>query len=145
AYESMRTRVMDELKRTFRPEFLNRVDDVIVFHSLTQSEIHQIVDLMLSQVNRQLQTQGMSIEVTTEVKELLSKEGWDRNYGARPLRRAVQRLIEDPLSEEVLLGRFGEGDVIEAVIEDEKVVFKKSDIPNESDAELPPPPEPVAV
>jgi len=125
AYESMRTRVMDELKRTFRPEFLNRVDDVIVFHSLTQAEIHQIVDLMLAQVNKQLLTQGMSLEVTTEVKDVLTKEGWDPNYGARPLRRAIQRLIEDPLSEEVLLGRFSEGDAIQALVEDEKVIFKK--------------------
>jgi ATP-dependent Clp protease ATP-binding subunit ClpC len=128
AYESMRTRVMDEMKRTFRPEFLNRVDDLIVFHSLTQSEIHQIVDLMLAQVNKQLQTQGMSIEVTTEVKDLLTKEGWDPNYGARPLRRAIQRLIEDPLSEEVLLGRFSEGDTIEATVEDEKIVFRKAEV-----------------
>jgi ATP-dependent Clp protease ATP-binding subunit ClpC len=128
AYESMRTRVTDELKRTFRPEFLNRVDDVIVFHSLTQVEIHQIVDLMLAQVNKQLLTQGMSLEVTTEVKDVLTKEGWDPNYGARPLRRAIQRLIEDPLSEEVLLGRFSEGDAIEAMVEDEKVIFKKVEV-----------------
>jgi ATP-dependent Clp protease ATP-binding subunit ClpC len=126
AYESMRNRVMDELKRTFRPEFLNRVDDVIVFHPLTQEEINQIVDLMLKQVNKQLKVQGMSLEVTPEVKELLAKEGYDPNYGARPLRRAVQRVIEDPLSEEVLLGRFTEGDTIMASIEDEKVIFKKA-------------------
>jgi ATP-dependent Clp protease ATP-binding subunit ClpC len=127
AYESMRTRVMDELKRTFRPEFLNRVDDVIVFHALTQEEIHQIVDLMLKQVNKQLHVQGMKLEVTPEVKELLSKEGYDPNYGARPLRRAVQRVIEDPLSEEVLLGRFTDGDTILASMEDEKVTFRKAE------------------
>jgi ATP-dependent Clp protease ATP-binding subunit ClpC len=139
AYESMRSRVMDELKRTFRPEFLNRVDDVIVFHSLTQAEIHQIVDLMLSQVNKQFLTQGMSLEVTTDVKDLLAKEGWDPNYGARPLRRAIQRLIEDPLSEEVLVGNFKEGHTIQALVEDEKIVFKKLEVP------IPEVREPVAV
>src|SRR5205823_2506765 len=90
AYESMRTRVMDELKRTFRPEFLNRVDDVIVFHSLTQEEIGQIVDLMLNQVNKQLGVQGMTLETSPEVRETLAKEGFDPTYGARPLRRAIQ-------------------------------------------------------
>jgi len=126
AYESMRNGVMQELKRTFRPEFLNRVDDVIVFHPLTQEEINQIVDLMLKQVNKQLKVQGMKLEVTPEVKELLAKEGYDPNYGARLLHRAVQRVIEDPLSEEVLLGRFTEGDTIVASMEDEKVTFHKA-------------------
>jgi ATP-dependent Clp protease ATP-binding subunit ClpC len=115
-YESMRKRVMDELKRAFRPEFLNRVDETIVFHQLTRSEIFEIVDLMLRQVNKQLASQGMSLGVNEDVKELLSGEGYDPNYGARPLRRAVQRLIEDPLSEQVLLGRFSEGDRIEGFV-----------------------------
>jgi ATP-dependent Clp protease ATP-binding subunit ClpC len=126
AYESMRTRVMDELKRTFRPEFLNRVDDVIVFHQLQQEEIRQIVDLMLKSVNKQLVTQGMSLVATDAAKDLLAKEGWDQKYGARPLRRAVQRLIEDPLSEEVLLGRFSEGDTIQIDAADDKIVFTKA-------------------
>jgi ATP-dependent Clp protease ATP-binding subunit ClpC len=139
AYESMRNRVMDELKRTFRPEFLNRVDDVIVFHSLTRGEIHQIVDLMLRQVNKQLATQGMSIQVGDDVKELLSSEGFDPNYGARPLRRAVQRFIEDPLSEQVLLGRFSEGDKIEGFVEDGKIAFRKAEVPEAETR------EPVAV
>jgi ATP-dependent Clp protease ATP-binding subunit ClpC len=128
-HESMRNKVMDELKRAFRPEFLNRVDDIIVFHSLTAQEIHRIVDLMLSQVNKQLATQGLSLHVDEEVKELLSREGYDPNYGARPLRRAVQRLIEDPLSEQVLLGRFSEGDKIEGFVDDGKVCFRKLEAP----------------
>jgi ATP-dependent Clp protease ATP-binding subunit ClpC len=126
AYESMRNRVMDELKRTFRPEFLNRVDDVIVFHSLTQEEIRQIVDLLLRAVNKQLVPQGMKLEVTDKVRDLVAREGWDQAYGARPLKRAVQRLIEDALSEEVLLGRFSEGDTILADVEDDKIVFTKA-------------------
>ena len=128
-YESMRNRVMEELKRTFRPEFLNRIDDVIVFHALTEEQIQQIVDLLLAQVNRQLGAQDMHLEVSFEAKELLAKEGWDPNYGARPLRRAIQRLIEDPLSEEVLLGRFSGGDTIRAEAEDGKIIFLKADIP----------------
>jgi ATP-dependent Clp protease ATP-binding subunit ClpC len=125
AFESMRNRVMDELKRAFRPEFLNRVDDTIVFHPLTREEIFQIVDLMLRNVNKQLATQGLSLQVNEAVKDLLAREGYDPNYGARPLRRAVQRLIEDPLSEQVLLGRFSEGDRIEGFVDDGRVAFRK--------------------
>ncbi len=124
-YESMKNRIMDEMKRTFRPEFLNRVDETIVFHQLTRDEILQIVDLMLDRVRQQVTTQGMELEVTQPVRELLAQEGFDPQFGARPLRRAVQRLIEDPLSEEVLLGRFTVGDTIRAEIEDGKVFFTK--------------------
>jgi ATP-dependent Clp protease ATP-binding subunit ClpC len=125
-YESMKNRIMDEMKRVFRPEFLNRVDDVIVFHQLTRDEIVQIVNLMLDRVRQQMATQGMELEVTQEVREMLAAEGFDPQFGARPLRRAVQRLIEDPLSEEILLGRFAEGDVVRAELEDGKIFFTKS-------------------
>ncbi len=124
-YESMKNRIMDEMKRTFRPEFLNRVDETIVFHQLTRDEILQIVDLMLDRVRQQVTTQGMELEVTQPVRELLAEQGFDPQFGARPLRRAVQRLIEDPLSEEVLLGRFTVGDTIRAEIEDGKIFFTK--------------------
>jgi ATP-dependent Clp protease ATP-binding subunit ClpC len=146
AYESMKNRVMDELKRAFRPEFLNRVDETIVFHKLTREEIHQIVDLMIRQVNKQLGSQGLSLVVNEEVKDLLASEGFDPNYGARPLRRAVQRMIEDPLSEQVLLGRFSEGDRIEGFVEDGQIAFRKGE---RTDAEAGPSEpetrEPVAV
>lgn len=128
-YESMRNRVLDELKKSFRPEFLNRIDDVIVFHMLTEEQIQQIVSLMLVQVNRQLEAQGMSLEVSESARSILSKEGWDQTYGARPLRRAIQRLIEDPLSEEVLLGRFSDGDIILADGDDGKIIFRKANLP----------------
>ena len=137
AYESMKNRIMDEMKRVFRPEFLNRVDEVIVFHSLNQDEILQIVDLMLSRVRSQLVTQGMDLEVSQDVKRLISEEGFDPQFGARPLRRAVQRLIEDPLSEEILLGRFSAGDTIRAVLEDGKIFFTKAEAETEK-------PEPAA-
>lgn len=126
AYESMKNRIMDEMKRTFRPEFLNRVDDVIVFHQLTKDEILQIVDLMVDKVRQQVAGQGMDLVVSKEVKELLGSEGFDPQFGARPLRRAVQRMIEDPLAEEILLGRFGTGDVIRAEVEDGRIFFTKA-------------------
>lgn len=125
SYESMKNRIMDEMKRTFRPEFINRVDEVIVFHQLTKEEIIQIVDLMINRVRQQMATQGMDLEVTREVKELLASDGFDPQFGARPLRRAVQRLIEDPLAEEILLGRFREGDIIRAELEDGRIFFTK--------------------
>jgi len=126
AYESMKNRIMEEMKRIFRPEFLNRVDETIVFHAMTKDEILQIVDLMIGRVRAQVVQQGMDLEVSREVKELLAAEGFDPQFGARPLRRAVQRMIEDPLSEEVLLGRFTAGDTIRAELEDGKVFFTKA-------------------
>ncbi|HET6454017.1 MAG TPA: ATP-dependent Clp protease ATP-binding subunit ClpC, partial [Armatimonadota bacterium] len=110
-----------------RPEFLNRVDEVIVFHSLTSHQILEIVDLMLKQVSDRLKASGMGLEASADVKEVLAKEGFDPAFGARPLRRAVQRVIEDPLSEEILLGRFSDGDTIMAELEDGKVIFKKAE------------------
>ena len=112
AHDRMRKNIMDEVKKTFRPEFLNRVDEVIVFHALSAAQIEQIVDILLNRLKQSLGAQGMKLEVTREGKELLAKEGFDPTYGARPLRRAIQRMIEDPLSELLLLGRFRDGDTI---------------------------------
>ena len=125
AYESMKNRVLEEMKKTFRPEFLNRVDEVIVFHALTSQQILEIVELMLNRVREQLKSQGMNLEASDDVKEVLAKEGFDPTFGARPLRRAVQRIIEDPLSEEILLGRFSDGDTILGELDDGKVIFRK--------------------
>ncbi len=137
-YESMKGRIMEELKRTFRPEFLNRIDEIVVFHALTFNEILQIVELMVGRVAQQARAQGIELEVTQEVREMLAREGFDPQFGARPLRRAVQRLIEDPLAEEILLGRFSEGDtVVAALDEDGTLVFLKKEI---SEAENPPEP-----
>ncbi len=124
---------MDELKRTFRPEFLNRVDEVIVFHQLTREEIHQIVDLHVGRVQKQLAHQGMHLSITDAVRELIATEGYDPHFGARPIRRAVQRLIEDPLSEEVLLGRFGDGDqILVECDEDNHVHFGRGVAPEQT-------------
>ncbi|GBD28165.1 Negative regulator of genetic competence ClpC/MecB [bacterium HR31] len=124
AYERMRDLVMEELKRTFRPEFLNRIDEIIVFRPLTKEQMHAIVRILLERVRRELRGQGMEIEFTDALRELLVQEGFDPQYGARPLRRAIQRLVEDPLSDELLRGRFRQGDHVIADVRDGKVVFE---------------------
>jgi len=128
-HSAMKERIQEDIKRVFRPEFINRLDDIIVFQSLTAKEIRLIVDLMLSSVRKQVAQQGMLLRVQDVVIDRLALVGFDPQYGARPLRRAVQRLVEDPLSDEVLLGRFTSGDTIEAVLDGEGetavVVFRK--------------------
>jgi ATP-dependent Clp protease ATP-binding subunit ClpC len=124
-YEAMKKRVMEELKKTFRPEFLNRVDETVFFHALTSYEIRQIVDLILSRVAEQLRQHGIELETSESARDLLAREGFDPAYGARPLRRAIQRLVEDPLSEDVLLGTFHSGDVIRLEAEGDKITFHK--------------------
>jgi hypothetical protein len=105
----MKEKVLDQLKTQFRPEFLNRVDSVVVFRSLSVEEIREIVDLMLARVRDQLRAQQMSLEVTQEAKDHIIKLGYDVDYGARPLRRVIQNMIEDPLAEALLMGRFEPG------------------------------------
>lgn len=130
-YEAMKNKMLAEMKKLFRPEFLNRVDEVIVFHHLTRDEILQIVDLQLDRVNKAAQRSRMKIEATRAVKEFLAEEGYQPDMGARPLRRAVQRYIEDALSEEILFGRFSEGDTILAELDETgQVVFKKAEGPD---------------
>jgi ATP-dependent Clp protease ATP-binding subunit ClpC len=112
SYELMKEKVQAELKTSFRPEFLNRIDATVVFRSLTVEEITQIVDLMLKRVYDQLRAQGMILDIRVAAKEHVIKLGYDQAYGARPLRRTIQNLIEDPLAEHLLLGRYNEGDTI---------------------------------
>ena len=112
SYDLMKEKVQAELKQNFRPEFLNRIDATVVFRSLTVEEITLIVDLMLRRVRDQLKVQGMALEITTAAKEHIIKLGYDQAYGARPLRRTIQNLIEDPLAEHLLLGRYNQGDHI---------------------------------
>lgn len=109
-YEDMKTKVMDDLKKTFRPEFLNRVDEIIVFHSLDQAQISQIVDLMVNDLQKRLHEQEIEFTLSDEAKQFLAKEGFDPQYGARPLKRAIQRHIEDKLSEALLTARIKRGD-----------------------------------
>ncbi|CAA9551850.1 MAG: ATP-dependent Clp protease, ATP-binding subunit ClpC [uncultured Thermomicrobiales bacterium] len=118
-YDKMRDKVMGELKQTFRPEFLNRIDGVIVFHSLTQEQIRNIVNLELDRVRKQLAEQDISLEVTQEAMDLLGTRGYDHTYGARPLRRIIQNLIEDPLAEGLLNSRFQAGTTVRVEVEED--------------------------
>lgn len=121
--KEIKSRVMSEVKKLFRPEFLNRIDEIIVFKSLTEDEIVRIVDLMVAELRDRLIEQNMTINLTPEASRFIAKEGTDLSFGARPLRRAIQRLIEDPLSEEILEGKWTSGSVIEADLEDDHLVF----------------------
>jgi ATP-dependent Clp protease ATP-binding subunit ClpC len=112
SYEKMKEKVNDALKQHFRPEFLNRIDDTIVFHELSQPEVRTIVDLMVSRTADQLGGQGMGLELTDAAKDHLARKGYDPTLGARPLRRALQRLVEDPLSEKLLYKEFRAGEII---------------------------------
>jgi ATP-dependent Clp protease ATP-binding subunit ClpC len=118
-YEAMRDRVMGQLKQTFRPEFLNRIDGMIVFHALTTEQIREIVELELNRIRTQLSEQEITIEVTLAAKDLLGERGYDRQYGARPLRRIIQNLIEDPLAEGLLDGRYSAGMTIVVDVQDD--------------------------
>jgi len=120
SYERMKEKVTESLKEHFRPEFLNRVDEVIVFHELSKSEVTEIVDLMVERVAVQLESQGMGLEVTVDAKHHLADKGYDPELGARPLRRAIQRLVEDPLSERLLLKEFKAGQIIVVDVEDDE-------------------------
>ncbi len=104
SYENIKFKAMSELKKTFRPEFLNRIDEVIVFHKLTEQQVYKIIDLMILRIEQQLELQGLTIELTKSAKELLIKKGYDASMGARPMRRCIQNLIEDPVSEKIISG-----------------------------------------
>ena len=125
-YEDMKGRVLDELKHVFRPEFLNRVDETVVFHALTQPEIEQIAGLMLNQMKKRLKELGVSLEYEPSVAALLAQAGFDAKFGARPLRRAIQRRVEDALSEELIAGRLKLGDQVRASVQNDELVFEKA-------------------
>jgi len=124
-YEKMKENILEELKRTFRPEFINRIDEVIVFHSLDDEHLRQIVPLMLQNAIDRLKQRDIHLEISDAAKDYMAKEGFDPVYGARPLRRAIQRTVEDNLSEEILAGRISVGDKVLIDVENDKLVFKK--------------------
>jgi ATP-dependent Clp protease ATP-binding subunit ClpC len=128
SYERMKSKVLEEVKHTFRPEFLNRVDEVVVFHQLTRPQIEQIVGLELEKVASEVRAQNMTLKVTDAAKALLAQKGWDPQFGARPLRRAIQRSVEDELAEEMLKGNFVTGDHVLADVDPDapdKLKFSK--------------------
>ena len=124
AYDKMRDNVMEELRRTFRPEFLNRVDEIIVFHQLQEEHLKQIVELMLKSLLGRIREMNVNVDVTDDAKRLLVEKGYDQAYGARPLRRAIQKMVEDQLSEEMLKGEIKPGSDVLIDAEEDKLVFK---------------------
>ncbi len=130
-YESVKAKLLEETKRTFKPEFLNRIDDIIVFRPLTREELYKIVDLELSDVRKRLSEQGYFIELTDEAKEFLVVKGFDPIFGARPLRRTIQRYLEDPLAEEIIASKFKVGDTIRVTFKVDHLGFE---VPREKEA-----------
>jgi ATP-dependent Clp protease ATP-binding subunit ClpC len=124
SYDKMKSKVAEELKRHFRPEFLNRIDETIVFHQLTVEEVTEIVDLMLDRVHKQLKNSDIEIVLSEESKEFLATEGYNKEFGARPLRRSIQRLLEDPLSEELLQGKYKAGSTIVISLNSEEGILE---------------------
>ena len=125
-YDHLKDTVMEEMKKSFRPEFLNRIDDIIVFAHLSKAEIRQIVDLMLNDLFKRLKDKEFEIEVADEVKDYLANEGYSEAYGARPLRRLIQKKIEDGLAEEILMGAYAPKDKLILKLQDNKIVFEKA-------------------
>ena len=121
---------MEALKRNLRPEFLNRIDEVVVFHPLTQEQIVSVVGLMAAEVQERLKERHISFSLTPAAREWLAKEGYDPTFGARPLRRALQRLVENPLSKGILSGAYAEGDHLEVDIDPttDQLVFRKQEV-----------------
>ncbi len=124
-YESMRAMVLQEMRHVFKPEFLNRIDEIIVFHALDREQIKLIVDLLIAQVNKRLKDRDITLTLTEAAKELLVKVGFDPTYGARPLRRTIQRMVENPLSSKIIRGEMKDGDEIVADAVEGKIIFEK--------------------
>ncbi len=128
SHEKMRDKLMGEVKKNFRPEFINRLDGTVVFHLLTKEHVLQIVDLMLSQVRSRLMEQGIDLTATAAAKEFLHEKGFDPSFGARPLKRAIQTMVEDPLSEKILQGDFQANDVVEIDRQGDEIVFRNASV-----------------
>ena len=139
SYDKMRAKVMEALKTQFRPEFLNRIDETIVFHELTLDEVKEIVDLLLKRVREQLESQALDLVLTDDAKEMLAKTGYDPQLGARPLRRAIQQLLEDPISEKVLFREFPAGSIILVTVDEDDnahLSFEAIETPSKPPVEL---------
>jgi len=125
SYEKMREKIMDEAKKTFRPEFLNRLDDIIVFRALTKPDLIRILELEIGKVTERLKARNIILQLDEKAKEFLVSKGYDPLYGARPMRRAVERSLEDPLAEEILRGLFHDGEPIIVTAENDQLVFSQ--------------------
>jgi ATP-dependent Clp protease ATP-binding subunit ClpA len=128
-HEDARKKLLDALRQTFRPEFLNRVDDIIVFNILSHDHLSQIIDIQLQRVTSVLAGRGLRLQVTAAAKDVLMADGYDPNYGARPMKRAIQRLIQDPLALQLLEGKFHSGDIVVVDAGDDKrLLFSKAEV-----------------
>jgi ATP-dependent Clp protease ATP-binding subunit ClpC len=132
-YEGMKTRLLDEVNRQFNPEFLNRVDEIVVFHSLGKEDMLKIVDILFEKVKTRVKEKGFNIVLSDEAREFLVDEEFDPTFGARPLRRSIQRFLEDPLAEEILIEKFDRGDSIIVVCKDKKLGFERKKAEKETD------------
>jgi ATP-dependent Clp protease ATP-binding subunit ClpC len=126
-YERMKEGILEELKKAFRPEFINRLDDIIVFHKLSEAHTREIVKLMLGNVIKRLDERGIHLAYEDGTVDYLAKEGFDENYGARPLRRMIQQIVEDKLSEEILEGKISIGDSVRMYMLDGRPTFERSE------------------
>ena len=126
-YEKIQDSVRQDLRNHFRPEFLNRIDDIVLFKNLRRDQIHDIVDVQLKELRKRLSERSMSLELSNKVKEMLAEKGYDPVFGARPLKRAIQKYMQDPLSMKILQGDFLDGDKIEVNLNDQNdsLIFKK--------------------
>ena len=124
-YEEMRGRVMDTMRTNFRPEFLNRVDDIIIFHSLLKEQLREIIKLQIERLKERLEDRKLALKLSEEALYFLAEMGYDPVYGARPLKRAVQRYLETAIAKSILRGDFQPGDLIFVDVEDERLIFKR--------------------
>ena len=129
SYDKMKERVMEEMKRAFRPEFVNRIDDIIVFHPLSEAHIKSIVRLMISRINKQLTEKGIELILTPAAEDALVEKGYDPTYGARQLRRTIQKHIEDPLAEAIVRGQLVDSARVEVDVEGGSFVFREAQAP----------------
>ena len=125
-YEKTKKEVLAELKKQFRPEFINRIDEIIVFHKLTSEEIKKIADIMLKQIQNRLEEKGITLEIDEKAKEFITKKGTDSGYGARPLRRTIQTMVEDKIAEDIIEGNLKVGDKAIITEREEKLVVEKT-------------------
>ena len=125
SHQAMEDKVLAELKKHFRPEFLNRVDDVIIFQSLDENELTRIVDIQLGNLEKRLAQQNLTLDVDAAAKKLIASEGYDPQFGARPLKRAIQEHLLDPLATKLLAGEFKPGEKIKVTAKDNKLVFQR--------------------
>src|SRR5262249_13691257 len=125
SYEKMRDKILDETKKVFRPEFLNRLDDVIVFRSLSKADLIEILGLEVTKVMDRLKAKNIQLILDDKAKDFLVEKGYDPTYGARPMRRAVERYLEDPLAEDILRGKFHDKSPILVTVEQDKLVFNQ--------------------